>query len=400
MKSTFMITAVVAAFSTVSAYVCPDPQSVSYSCKQLNVFPLVCYNPKVNKDECNKKQCNQPYVDNYAACQCRRSTTQFYHHAVNVQGLINRCGGGLNNPFGNPDQYRPGQGTSTFPIGTPTRPGGSGPTGTLDPNDSNGNSATRIYNGTTYYGGQTGVVSGTTRIVSATAVVGNTTILPGTTTWVSGTPGIIRGTSTPSGPAATGKPATRYYNGTTYYGGQNGVVSGTTRIVSATAIVNGTTILPGTTTWVSGTPGIIRGTSTPSVGRGTRTGTTIVGTTTAQPILAPTDSPFPVTTQSRHISGGAIAGIVLGLLAAALLAGLIGLCWRRTRAAHVASSASTHIAHAPPRTIVTEKIEPVVVKAVPADHTLHGGSVPTGATSTDSTAYSGNTGGYNTQPHN
>ncbi|KAG0057767.1 hypothetical protein BGZ83_003665 [Gryganskiella cystojenkinii] len=352
MKTTFMITMAVAAVSTASAYVCPDAQSVSYSCRQLNVFPLVCYNPKLNKDACNEKQCNQPYIDNYAACQCRRSMTEFFEHSVNVEGLIRRCGGGLNNPFGNSGQYRPGQGTATFPVGTPTHPGNGGPSGTLDPN----NPATRIYNGTTYYGGQTGVVSGTTRIVSATAVVGSTTILPGTTTWVSGTPGIIRGTSTPSGPSATGKPATRYYNGTTYYGGQTGGVD--------------------------------------------------LATTSAQPLVTSTESPLPITTQSRRVSPGAIAGIVLGLLAAALIAALLAFCWRRKRAAHVATTTTTHIAHAPPRTIVTEKIEPVVVKAVPADQTHYASSVPIASTSsvpvasTSSTTYSSNTGGYNTQPRN
>lgn len=39
---------------------------------------VVCNNPNGNKDACNAKQCNQTYVDNYAACQCRRSLEQFY----------------------------------------------------------------------------------------------------------------------------------------------------------------------------------------------------------------------------------------------------------------------------------------------------------------------------------
>ncbi|KAF9421046.1 hypothetical protein BGZ94_008955, partial [Podila epigama] len=303
MKSIILVAAAAAVASTASAYVCPDVKTVDYACKQLNVFPLVCYNPQLNVKECNEKQCNQSYVDYYAACQCRRITIDFYEHSRNVEGLIKRCGGGLANPYGDSSLYKPGHGTATF---TQT-------------------AQTRYYHGTTYYGGTPTVISGTTRIVSATAIVGGTTILPGTTTWVSGTPGIIRGTSTPSGPRPTG--ATRYYNGTTYYGGTTGVVSGTTRIVSATAIVNGTWIAPGTTTWVSGTPGIIRGTSTRRGATGTAGATTIIpsvttirptstgrAATTALPIVGPSETPVPVTTQSRHISPGAIAGIVLGLL--------------------------------------------------------------------------------------
>ncbi|KAG0034987.1 hypothetical protein BGZ81_001936 [Podila clonocystis] len=391
MKSLFLVTAAVAVASTASAYVCPDIPTVSYACRQLNVFPLVCYNPRLNVKKCNEKQCNQQYVDYYAACQCRRITIDFYEHSRNVEGLIYRCGGGLTNPYGNSTQYRPGEGTASF---TKT---------------ANGPVATRIYDGTTYYGGQTTVISGSTRIVSATAVVGQTTILPGTTTWVSGTPGIIRGTSTPSGPLPTG--ATRYYNGTTYYGGQTGVVSGTTRIVSATAIVNGTWIAPGTTTWVSGTPGIIRGTSSQRTGTRTRTGGN-GATATAQPVLAPSETPIAITTQG--ISGGAIAGIVLGILGAALLAALLALCWRKKRAAHVAALGSTHIAHEPTRTTVVEKIEPVVVKSVPAAETYHASSVPVAGASgaayganaghggaaydTGNSYNAGNNNGYNTQP--
>jgi len=39
---------------------------------------VVCYNPNVNKEACNAKQCNQQYINNYAACQCRRVTMNFY----------------------------------------------------------------------------------------------------------------------------------------------------------------------------------------------------------------------------------------------------------------------------------------------------------------------------------
>ncbi|GJJ76509.1 hypothetical protein EMPS_08868 [Entomortierella parvispora] len=282
MKATFILAAVAVA-STASAYQCPDTSAVNQACRAINVYPLTCSNPNVNVQQCNAKQCNQTYINNYAACQCRRSSTQFYENSVNVEGLLRRCGmAGLTNPFGNPYQYRPGQGTQTF---------------------------------------------------------------------------------SPSSPAGGGSVVTRIYNGTTYYGGQTAVVSGTTRIVSATAIVGGTAILPGTTTWVSGTPGIIRGTSTRRVS----------GTRTAAPITSPTGTPF-VTTQSNHISGGSIAGIVLGCLAATALAGLLGWCWRRKRGEHTTvynSSAANYDNRGPTRTVVTEKIEPVVVK-----------SVPTGATTT------------------
>ncbi|KAG0051507.1 hypothetical protein BGZ83_003628 [Gryganskiella cystojenkinii] len=284
MKITLLVAAVAAA-STVSAYQCPTTAEVNTACRAISVFPLICNNPNVNVSACNDRQCNQTYINNYSACQCRRSSTQFYENSVNVEGLLRRCGmAGLTNPYGNPYQYRPGQGTQTF-----------------SPSSSAGGVVTRVYNGTTYYGGQTAVISGTTRIVSATAIVGGTTILPGTTTWVSGTPGIIRGTSTRVG-----------------------------------------------------------------AGRGTRT---------AAPITSPTATAAPIVAQeNKHISGGAVAGIVLGTLAAALLAGLLGWCWRKKRAEHTTvynNAATTYDNRGPTRTVVTEKIEPVVVK-----------SVPTGATTT------------------
>ncbi|KAG0021016.1 hypothetical protein BGZ82_011444 [Podila clonocystis] len=272
MKSTFII-AVLAATATVHAYQCPAAPAINQACRSVVVRPLVCNNPQVNVKECNAKQCIQSYIDNYSACQCRRSPNNFYEHSVNVEGLIRRCGmAALKNPYGSPSQYRPGQGTQTF--------------------------------------------------VASSSV---------------------------GGPVAT-----RIFNGTTYYGGQTGVVSGTTRIVSATAIVNGTMILPGTTTWVSNTPGIIGGTSTRRVGNG--------GTRTAAPIVAPTE--IPVSAESNKISGGAIAGIVLGTLAAAALAGLLGWCWRKKRNEHTAIySHSAYENRGPTRTVVTEKIEPVVVKS-------------------------------------
>lgn len=359
-------------------------------------------------------------------------------HSRNVEGLIRRCGGGFTNPYGNSTQYRPGEGTATFtktadsPVATriydgttyyggqtpvisgSTRivsataivgqstilPGAtiwvSGTPGTVrstsilsGPQATGAYTGTRYVGGTTYYGGVPTVISDSTRIVSATAVVRGTTILPGTTTWVSGIPGIIHGTSTPPSPRPT--VATRYYNGTTYYGGHTSVVSGTTRIVRATAIVNGTWIAPGTTTWVSGTPGIIRGTSSRRIGTRPGTGSVIPtgtetiirtltctggngDTTTAQPVLAPSETPISITTQG--IPGGAIAGIVLGIFGTAILAALLALCWRKKREAHVAALSSTHIAHGPARTTVVEKIEPVVVKPVSAAEPYHASNVP------------------------
>ncbi|KAF9311042.1 hypothetical protein BGZ91_006921, partial [Linnemannia elongata] len=182
------------------------------------------------------------YIDNYAACQCRRSPTLFYEHSVNVEGLLRRCGvAGLTNPFGNPYQYRPGQGTQTF---------------------------------------------------------------------------------SPSGG-------------------------------------------PGTT----GAPGA--GTSTTWVGASTTTAAPIEG-----PVATPVETVKPVIEQDNRMSGGAIAGTVLGSLAALALAGLLGWCWRKKRAEHTTlySNPSTTVidpnaARAPTRTVVTEKIEPVVVKSVPTTNT-------------------------------
>jgi hypothetical protein len=39
---------------------------------------VICDNPNVNIEACNEVQCNQSYIDNYAACQCLRSRTEFY----------------------------------------------------------------------------------------------------------------------------------------------------------------------------------------------------------------------------------------------------------------------------------------------------------------------------------
>ncbi|KAF9100734.1 hypothetical protein BGX27_000266 [Mortierella sp. AM989] len=299
MKAAFVLTALAAVTSSVSAYQCPPIQDVDFACKQLNVFPLVCYNPKLNIGPCNAKQCNQPYIDNYAACQCRRSVEQFYENSKNVQGLLNRCGGTFSNPYGSPDIYRPGQGTATFPPTTAmTTPAPTTDSGAATPTPSD----TRVYDGTTYYGGVTSVIDGTTRIVSATAIVGATTILPGTTTWVSETPGIISGTSTyaqtstaASDPAASSAPA---------------------------------------------------------------------AAPTAQPIELQPRHPYEIT--DHHISGGSIAGIVLGLLGSLVLAILLGFCWRKVRKEHPPMAyAQNHIPSGPTRTTVVEKIEPVVVRAVP-----------------------------------
>ncbi|KAF9547447.1 hypothetical protein EC957_008457 [Mortierella hygrophila] len=313
-----LIVTLLATVAVVNAYTCPATPAVNIACGVISVSPLLCSNPKVNVAACNEKQCNQTYIDNYAACQCRRSPTLFYEHSVNVDGLLRRCGvDGLTNPFGNPDQYRPGQGTQTF---------------------------------------------------------------------------------SPSG----GSGATRIFSGTTYYGGSTSVISGTTRIVDATAVVNGTWIAPGTTTWVSNTPGIVQGTSTSWVG---------AATTTAQPIEAPSATPVqtvvPVVNQNYHMSGGAIAGTVLGSLAAFALAGLLGWCWRKKRAQHTTlysnsstTAVDTNAARAPSRTVVTEKIEPVVVKSVPTTNT-HVVTPGTTAYSTPSTnTYNSTNTGYNSNNTN
>ncbi|KAG0231952.1 hypothetical protein BGW42_008552 [Actinomortierella wolfii] len=240
---------------------------------------VVCTDPKRNVKECNEKQCNQVYIDNYAVCQCRGNPSNFYKSSNNVEGLLRRCGLSTGktfaNPYGSPEQYRPGEGTRTFPL------------------------ATRVFDGTTYVGGQTEVVNGITRIVGATPMVGMTRIVGGTTSWNGATPSIVGGTSTvmQAGPSPT-----------------------------------------------------------------------------AQPVVLPTPTTVPFTQQGR-ISGGAIAGIVLGLLAAAAIAFLLALCWRRKRKdpaynQHLLAEPS----RGPSRTVVTEKIEPVVVKAVPSNQVYTSGT--------------------------
>ncbi|KAF9149477.1 hypothetical protein BG015_008736 [Linnemannia schmuckeri] len=325
-----LIITLLATVAVVNAYTCPANPAITTACRAISVFPLTCSNPNVNVAACNEKQCTQPYIDNYAACQCRRSPTLFYEHSVNVEGLLRRCGvAGLTNPFGNPYQYRPGQGTQTF---APS--GGSGTAGAPGSGE-----ATRVFSGTTYYGGSTSVISGTTRIVDATAVVNNTRIASGTTTWVSNTPGIVQGTSTP---------------------------------------------------WVG------------------------VATTSAAPIEAPSATAQPIVEQNNHMSGGAIAGTVLGSLAAIALAGLLGWCWRKKRAQHTtlysnpaAAGADPHTARAPTRTVVTEKIEPVVVKSVPTSNTHVVGPGTTNYstsannynTNNTSTGYNSNTYGSASNPN-
>ncbi|KAG9071012.1 hypothetical protein KI688_008555 [Linnemannia hyalina] len=270
MKVPVVLTAIVVAPATASAYVCPSPTDVAHACKQLNVFPLVCYNPDLNKDACNAKQCYQQYIDDYAVCQCRRTTSNFYEHSRNVEGLIRRCGGGLSNLYGPSSQY-----------------------------ERNGGSGTQHYHGTTYYGGSTQVANGTTR----TSSVG---------------------------------PAVRTRN------------------------------------------------------------TNVAGSTTAQPFVAPTPVPtdIPISAQSESMSGGAIAGTVLGILGAFGLAGLLGWCWRRSRATHVpVVSTTTRASHGATRTVVSEKTEPLVVKSANAGQTYHAASAPVAATAAGADAAAGAAGG-------
>ncbi|KAG0284851.1 hypothetical protein BGZ96_010816 [Linnemannia gamsii] len=65
-------------------------------------------------------------------------------------------------------------------------------------------------------------------------------------------------------------------------------------------------------------------------------GTQIFGTVTSSTLMAnpveratPAGTVVPDQNQSTSISGGAIAGIVIGCLAAVALAGLLAWCWRR-----------------------------------------------------------------------
>ncbi|KAF8963326.1 hypothetical protein BGZ46_001010 [Entomortierella lignicola] len=287
MKATFVLTALVAVASTVSAYQCPSTSDVDHACSQIDVSPLVCNDPKVNVDVCNAKQCNQAYVDFYAACQCRRTTEEFYQNSKNVQGLLNRCGGSVTNPYGSPAMYRPGEGTTTFPATTTEAP----------TNNEGGSSDTQIHDGTTYYGGKTSVVDGTTRIVGATAVVGRTTILPDT-------PAIIGGTSKRDDATQDPQP------------------------------------------------------------------TDAPGNTPANQPVPPEMRYHPYEITDHHISGGSIAGIVIGLVAMIILAILLGFCWRKVREEHPAVAyeqyqASQAHSNAPMRTTVVEKVEPVVVRTVP-----------------------------------
>ncbi|KAF9427262.1 hypothetical protein BGZ76_002403 [Entomortierella beljakovae] len=69
---------------------------------------------------------------------------------------------------------------------------------------------------------------------------------------------------------------------------------------------------------------------------------------------------------STHISGGAVAGITLGLIALAGLAGLLAYWWRGKRHEYMSPFDPCTTGHghaAPTRTVVTEKIEPVVVRS-------------------------------------
>ncbi|KAF9188335.1 hypothetical protein BGZ51_000655 [Haplosporangium sp. Z 767] len=94
------------------------------------------------------------------------------------------------------------------------------------------------------------------------------------------------------------------------------------------------------------------------------TSTRDTSTQTAAPIIAPTES--LTTTQEEGISGGAIAGIVIGCLVALALAILLFWFWRKKRHQHMAvydSYTTMYGNRGPIRTVATEKVEPVVVKA-------------------------------------
>ncbi|KAG0261329.1 hypothetical protein BG011_001103 [Mortierella polycephala] len=83
---------------------------------------------------------------------------------------------------------------------------------------------------------------------------------------------------------------------------------------------------------------------------------------TAAPIIAPTES--LIATQQERVSGGAIAGIVIGCLVALALAFLLFWFWRKKRHQNSTvynSYMTTYSNYGPTRTAVTEKVEPVVV---------------------------------------
>ncbi|KAG0267480.1 hypothetical protein BG011_004514 [Mortierella polycephala] len=119
-------------------------------------------------------------------------------------------------------------------------------------------------------------------------------------------------------------------------------------------------------------------------GTGITTNTAVPRTSTAAlPFVSPSEIPLGV--MSESISGGAIAGTVIGILAAASLVGLLALCWCKKHA----------VSHGPTRTTMTKMTEPVVVKIFPANQTHHyaSASVPDGI----APSYVANNGGYNGQ---
>ncbi|KAF9161164.1 hypothetical protein DFQ26_004807 [Actinomortierella ambigua] len=125
MKSTVLVAVILAvAISAAHGFTCPDALKITNSCLKLNVLPLVCSDPNVNVPQCNDKQCSQPYIDDYAICQCRGSSTDFFRNANNVEAVIKRCRltktTSLSNPYGDPNRYRAGSGTQTFPAATST----------------------------------------------------------------------------------------------------------------------------------------------------------------------------------------------------------------------------------------------------------------------------------------
>ncbi|KAG9069716.1 hypothetical protein KI688_009038 [Linnemannia hyalina] len=114
---------------------------------------------------------------------------------------------------------------------------------------------------------------------------------------------------------------------------------------------------PGQGTQIFSPGGNVRATSTSGNG----------SSRSAAPIESPTETPVPVQSQGHELSGGAIAGIVIGCLAALALAGLLAWCWRRKRSDHT-TTYNTHSNlenqnRGPTRTVISEKVEPVVVKS-------------------------------------
>ncbi|KAF9351116.1 hypothetical protein BGX26_010801 [Mortierella sp. AD094] len=76
----FAVAALAPAAASASVYQCPNSTIVSEACHQLDGIPLSCFNLSKSGSGCNTLQCNQAYIDNYVACQCRHGSTKLYEY--------------------------------------------------------------------------------------------------------------------------------------------------------------------------------------------------------------------------------------------------------------------------------------------------------------------------------